>query len=95
MSVIYPHSENLKVLCANCWRDDLDHHDHERVEKHVVTGRIAAPPDITPARLLDLIDKEIEKRGGCQLYAPDLCAATGLVARERIDRRWFALLTDN
>jgi hypothetical protein len=29
----------------------------KRVEKHVVTGRIAAPPDITPARLLDLIDK--------------------------------------
>jgi hypothetical protein len=95
-AVIYPHSENLKVLCANCWRDpDIDHHDHERVEKHVVTGRIAAPPDITPTRLLDLIDKGIEKRGGCQLYAPDLCAATGLVARERIDRRRFTLLTDN
>jgi hypothetical protein len=61
----------------------------------VVTGRIAAPPDIAPARLLDLIDKGIEKRGTCQLYAPDLCAAAGQLARERIDRRRFALLTDN
>ncbi|MGY4474553.1 hypothetical protein [Bradyrhizobium sp. USDA 3364] len=37
--------------------------NHEPMEKHVVTGRIAAPPDIAPARLLDLIDKAIEKRG--------------------------------
>jgi hypothetical protein len=95
-AVIYSHSENLKVLCANCWRDpDLDHDQHERMEKHVITGRIAAPPDIAPARLLNLIDKGIEKRGQCQLFAPDLCAAAGLMERERIDRRRFALLTDN
>jgi hypothetical protein len=95
-AVIYSHSESFQVLCANCWRDpDLDHEEHERMEKHVVTGRIAAPPDITPARLLDLIDSGIEKRGRCQLYAPDLCAAAGLAARERIDRRRFALLKNN
>ncbi len=95
-AVVYSHSENVKTLCANCWRDpDIDHSNHERMERHVVTGRIAAPPDIAPARLLDLIDKGIEKRGQCQLYAPDLCAAAGLVPRERIDRRRFALLTGN
>ena len=58
-------------------------------------GRIAAPPDFAPARLLELIDKGIEKRGRCQLYAPDLCAAAGLMARERIDRRRFVLLRSN
>ncbi|MBV9458814.1 MAG: prenyltransferase, partial [Bradyrhizobium sp.] len=95
-AVVYPHSEFVTMLCANCWRDpDIDHSHHERVEKHVVTGRIAAPPDIAPTRLLELIDKGIEKRGQCQLYAPDLCAAAGLVARERTDRRRFALLTEN
>ncbi|WP_315836959.1 prenyltransferase [Bradyrhizobium prioriisuperbiae] len=95
-AVIYSHTENLKIMCANCWRDpDFDHADHETMEKHVVTGRIAAPPDIAPARLLDLIDRGLEKRGACQLYAPDLCAAAGQLARERIDRRRFALLTDN
>jgi hypothetical protein len=95
-AIIYPHSENLKMLCANCWRDpDLDHAHHETLEKHVVTGRIAAPPDVAPARLLDLIDKGIAKRKRCQLYAPDLCAAAGLMARERIDRRRFDLLTSN
>jgi hypothetical protein len=51
---------------------------------------------MAPARLLDQIDKAIAKQGGqCQLYAPDLCAATGLAERERTDRRRFALLTGN
>ena len=95
-AVVYSHSETVTMLCATCWRDpDIDHAHHESMERHVVTGRIAAPPDIAPARLLNLIDKGIEKREQCQLYAPDLCAAAGLVARERIDRRRFALLTDN
>lgn len=95
-AVIYSHSENVKVLCAKCWRDpNMDHAHHERMEKHVVAGRIAAPPDVAPARLLELIDKGIEKRGGCQIYAPDLCAAAGLTERERMDRRRFAMLTDD
>ncbi|MET4802216.1 prenyltransferase [Bradyrhizobium sp. LB11.1] len=95
-AVIYSHSESLKLMCANCWRNpDIDHVDHEKIEKHVVTGRIAVPPDIAPARVLELIDRGIEKRATCQVYAPDLCTAAGQLARERIDRRRFALLTDN
>ena len=95
-AVVYSHSESFRMLCANCWRDpDVDHDQHEGVKKHVVTGRIAAPPGIAPARLLDLIDKSIAKRERCLLYAPDLCAAAGLTVRERIDRRRFALLTSN
>jgi len=95
-AVVYSHSESFRTLCANCWRDpDLDHDQHEEVSKHVVTGRIAAPPGIAPARLMDLIDGGIAKRERCHLYAPDLCAAAGLTARERIDRRRYALLTGN
>lgn len=95
-AVIYSHSENFKIMCANCWRSpDIDHAVHEEMEKHVVTGRIACPPGLAPARLLEMIDRAIEKQGTCQLYAPDLCAAAGLLARERIDRRRFALLRDN
>ena len=95
-AVIYSHSESLKLMCANCWRDpDLDHDQHEKMEKRVVTGRIAAAPDITPVQLLDMIDKGLEQRGRCELYAPDLCAAAGLIERERIDRRRFTLLRNN
>lgn len=95
-AVVYSHSESFRTLCANCWRDpDVDHDQHEEVRKHVVSGRIAAPPGIAPARLMELIDRGIAKRETCHLYAPDLCAAAGLTARERIDRRRFALLTEN
>jgi tetratricopeptide (TPR) repeat protein len=94
-AIIYSHSEGFTVMCASCWRDpDLNHDRHESVQKHVVRGRIAAPPGMAPARLVDMIDKAIEKQGGsCQLYAPDLSAAAGLHEREQIDRRRFALLT--
>jgi hypothetical protein len=33
-AVVYPRSENVQMLCANCWRDpDLDLEHHERMEK--------------------------------------------------------------
>lgn len=95
-AIIYPHSENVKLLCANCWRDpDIDHEVHETVEKHVVVGRIAAPRHIDLVQLLDQIDKAVAKQGRCQLYAPDLCVAAGFEARARVDQRRFDLLMDN
>ncbi len=95
-AVVYAHSENFRMLCASCWRDpDLDHARHEGVEKHVVTGRIAAPGHIDPGRLLEQLDKAVTERSTCQLYAPDLCVAAGLESRASIDRRRFDLLTGN
>lgn len=95
-AIIYSHTESFRTLCANCWRDpELDHEDHETMEKHVVTGRIAAPPDIEPADLLDQIDKAMGKRSPCKLYAPDLCEAAGLADRAAIERRRFNMLRGN
>jgi hypothetical protein len=95
-TVVYAHSENVQLLCANCWRDpDLDHDHHERMEKHVVIGRIAASPHVDPIQLLDQLDKATAKRSGCQLYSPDLCVAAGFDARASVDKRRFELLTRN
>jgi hypothetical protein len=95
-TVVYAHSESVQTLCANCWRNPgLDHDHHERMEKHVVTGRVAAAPDVDPAKLVDQLDKAIAKRSGCQLYAPSLCVAAGLEARASVDKRRFDLLTHN
>ncbi|HLQ88554.1 MAG TPA: prenyltransferase [Xanthobacteraceae bacterium] len=95
-TVIYPHSEYLRILCATCWRDpDIDHENHESEEKHVVIGRIAAPGNVDPVHLLGRIDNALAKRGRCQLYAPDLCAAAGLETRALVDKRRFELLTGN
>jgi hypothetical protein len=94
--VIYPHSENVRLMCASCWRDpDIDHEDHRSVQKHVVIGRIAAPEHLDPAQLLDQLDKAVAKRGRCQLYAPDLCVAAGQGPRALVDKRRFDLLTEN
>ena len=93
-AVIYSHSESFQLLCANCWRDtDIDHENHESEEKHVVIGRIAAPGQVEPARLLDQLDKALASRGRCQLYAPDLSAAAGFSTRASVEKRRFDLLT--
>ncbi len=95
-AVVYSHSENFQILCSGCWRDpDLDHEHHEGMERHVVTGRIAAPSDLEPGELLDQLDKALAKRGPCQLYAPDLCIAAGDERRAEVERRRFDLLRDN
>jgi tetratricopeptide (TPR) repeat protein len=95
-SVIYPHSEYVSQLCERCWRDlDVDHEQHEQVERRIVVGRIAAAPDVDPVQLLDQIDKALAKRSGCQLYVPDLCLAAGLQARASVEKRRFDLLTRN
>jgi tetratricopeptide (TPR) repeat protein len=95
-TVVYAHSENLQLLCANCWRDpDVDHEHHERMEKHIVIGRIAAAAHVEPLQLLNQLDKAVAKRSGCQLYAPDLCVAAGFNTRASVDKRRFDLLTQN
>ena len=95
-AVVYAHSENFRQLCASCWRDpDLDHEHHEREEKQVVTGRIAAPAHLDPGQLVGQLDKALAKRAPCRLYVPDLCMAAGLESRALVDKRRFDLLTSN
>lgn len=92
-TVVYSHSENIRVLCRNCWRDpDVDHADRAPIEKCVVTGRIAAPPHIAPAHLLEQLDEALAKRGRLHLYAPELCEAAGLNARTLVEKRRFDML---
>nr|MDJ0909853.1 hypothetical protein [Woeseiaceae bacterium] len=83
----------FKVICANCWNDpERDHAEHAPEEKHVVTGRIAAPPEIDPAELLAQIDSALAGREPCRIYAPDLCEAAGESDRARFERRRFEML---
>ena len=92
-SIVYSHTENFKVICANCWNDpERDHAEHAPEEKHVVTGRIAAPPEIDPAELLAQIDSALADSKPCRIYAPDLCEAAGESDRARFERRRFEML---
>lgn len=95
-AIVYSHSENFQELCANCWRDpDIDHERHERMEQHVVIGRIAAPAHVDPGELLDQLDEAVAERSPCRLYAPDLCLAAHLEDRASVDQRRFNMLTGN
>jgi len=93
-AVVYSHAEKVAVLCANCWRDpDVDHSHDDRVEKHVVTGRIAVPGDLELGQLLRQLDVAISKREPCRLYVPGLCEAAGFADRAAFERRRFDMIT--
>jgi len=92
--VIYSHSENFISLCAACWQDpDLDHDDHRSVDKHVVTGRIAAPSDLAPDELLRQLDAVLAAQEPCRIYVPGLCEAAGFPERAAVERRRFEMIT--
>lgn len=95
-SVVYSHSENFRTLCSSCWLDpDNDHEQHERAEKKVIKGKIAAANDKDALALLAEIDEAIKGLVGCRLYSPQLCKAAGLEARATIESRRFDMLENN
>lgn len=96
-AIVYSHSENFKVLCAACWRDErLDHrHGGEEETHHVVRGRIAAPPELGAADLLRQLDAAMSKREPSRIYIPDLCEAVGLLDRAAIERRRYDMLQED
>ena len=74
---------------------DLDHEEHERMEKHVVTGRISAPPEASPSDLLAQLDQALGKRETCKIYSRGLCKAAGQVDRAKFEERRFTMLSNN
>lgn len=92
-AVIYSHTENYSVLCSACWNDQtIDHEHKESEEKHVVTGRIAAPKEIKPTAILEKIDSVLKDTPESRIFSPDLCRAAGLEDRARIEERRYSLL---
>ncbi len=92
-AIVYSHTESFHVLCAACWRDETIDHEHKATEeKHVVTGRIAAAPDIAPAVLLNQIDLALKDSPENRIFSPDLCRAAGLHDRAKIEERRYQML---
>lgn len=94
--IVYSHSEQYRVLCAECWRNPGTQHKHETSEaKNVVFGRIAAPPDIAPQEIVRQLDDAMTKRATCHIFVPDLCEAAGLLDRARFEALNFGMLRSN
>ncbi len=92
-AIVYSHTENFRILCRSCWQDpSIDHEHDEQVEKHIVTGRIAAPSDVEPSMLLEKIDAALAQAKGCRIYAPDLCESAGQPDRAAVERRRFEMI---
>jgi hypothetical protein len=92
-AIVYSHTENYIILCSACWRDvTIDHEHKDTEEKHVVTGRIAAPPDIEPVNLLKQIDGALKDAPENRIFSPDLCRAAGFEDRAQIEERRYKLL---
>jgi tetratricopeptide (TPR) repeat protein len=95
-AVIYSHSEQYQMLCDACWRNsDIDHDHGETTEKHIVIGRIAAPPGVKPRALLGKLDAAVAQKSSCEIYAPSLSIAAGEQHRADVDRRRFDMLVKN
>ncbi len=94
-AVIYSHTESYKILCSTCWRDEtIDHEHEESEEKHVVTGLIAVPQDMSPKTILEKIDSVLKETPESRIFSPDLCSAAGFEDRARIEERRFNLLRE-
>lgn len=92
-AVVYSHTENFVHLCATCWRDrEIDHEHKEKITQHVITGRIAAPPDMDTKELLKQLDTAMSERTSCHLYVPELCKAAGLSERAAVETRRFNMI---
>lgn len=95
-AVIYSHSENYQILCSACWNNkDLQHEHDEKDEKHVVTGRIAMPPNANATDLLNKIDKALQDDPRNRIFSPDLCVAAGFSDRAQIEKRRFRILSSS
>jgi hypothetical protein len=92
-AVVYSHTESMVTLCATCWRNrEVDHEHREKITKHVITGRIAAPPDMDAKELLKQVDAAMSQRASCHIYVPELCEAAGLAERAAVETRRFNMI---
>lgn len=90
---VYSHTENYHILCNTCWNnEDLQHENHDTEEKHIITGRIAAPPEMAPQTLLAQIDLALKDTPENRIFSPSLCKAANFHDRAKIEQRRFDIL---
>lgn len=95
-AIIYVHSENFRALCETCWQDNqINHAEHKGEKKNIVTGRIAAPSDISPQELLSQIDDALVELENCKIYSPELCESAGFRERAEVEKHRFNMLLNN
>jgi len=91
-AVLYSHTEQYVVMCAACWQSQqVNHASHERVEHHVVRGKLCAPPDIPARELLAALDGAVAESPGVHVFVPELARLAGDAARADVETRRMAM----
>jgi hypothetical protein len=94
-AVLYVHTEQFVELCSSCWNDpDLDHADHHRAERHLVTGKLCAPPTLTAPELLAALDGALRGEPDVRIFVPDLAILAGDPERAAVERRRMTMIED-
>lgn len=93
-TIIYPHSDLYRILCWECYNNPASDHSKHATSNDipdisVVSGRIAASPDISPSDLLSEIDNVLGGNPALRIFSPALCVAAGQDDRAVIEQKRF------
>jgi hypothetical protein len=94
-AVLYSHTEQVAMLCRHCWESgNVDRGAHRKEDRHVVRGKLCAPPHLTPRALLDALDAAVAASNGVRVLVPELSRAAGDDARAEVEARRLGMLED-
>jgi hypothetical protein len=95
-TMLYSHTEKFVVLCAQCWDSEtLDHAAHRTAKRHVVRGKLCAPPSVALGELRRTLDKVIAASAGIRVFVPALSELLGDHARANIEARRMTMVEDS
>ncbi len=88
---LYVHTEQFRTLCRTCW-ERPEQHEHEPVDRRVVTGKLVLPPDLDLAVAGAALDAAAS--GSMRVFVPELWAELGEVDRAEVERRRMGMLNE-
>jgi hypothetical protein len=92
-AILYSHTEQMRILCRQCWEGGGGEHSHGSTSDHkVVTGKLCAPPTVTEHDLLEALDRIVGAAPDVKLFVPELAQAAGLGERAEIERRRMSMI---
>lgn len=92
-AVVYVHTEQFLQLCQSCWESpNVDHARHAPTTRHVVTGKLCAPPSMQATTLLAELDRAVHEHEGTNLFVPQLVRTTGDEKRAQIEERRLRMI---
>ncbi len=92
-AVLYSHTEQMRIVCTQCWEGGAGGHEHGSNSDHkVVTGKLCSPPSVSEQELLQSLDRVVGAAPDVKLFVPELAQAAGLEERAEIERRRMTMI---